>query len=461
MSWTPQNGPQLDAIRAPFVDEIFFGGARGGGKTDFLLGDFAADVAEFSSAWRGILFRRNFPDLEEIEIRSREIYPSMFPGAEYRVGSRTWHFPNGSFLRFRHMENVGDADKYQGHSYSWIGFDELPTWPDLTAYHLLKACLRSAKIAIPNKRIRATGNPGGTGHQACKKYFQIEGRGKWGRAMVVDPLSNMTRMFIPSKLQDNTALTEFDPEYRNRLLAQAHGDNQLVKAWLDGDWDAFVGQYFSQWDERAFGIDGFDIPEDWTLFGALDYGEAKPSSFGLYTVDFDGKVYRICEYYQDDATASQHAFDIVKTIQNCPFTQGRMPEVIYADPSMWVQRKLSESMTRSPADFFSDQGLILQRANNDRISGWRRVKDLFYQKRFFFFKGWNDNLVRTIPALPTSHNNMEDLDTRAEDHAADELRYGIMHFYEPFAQPEESAPHIFSGEALLGGLRETHEELIA
>ena len=56
---------------------------------------------------------------------------------------------------------------------------------------------------------------------------------------------------------------------------------------------------------------------------------------------------------------------------------------------------------------------------------------------------------------------MEDLDTRAEDHAADELRYGIMHFYEPFAQPEETVPHIFSGEALLGGLRETHEELTA
>ena len=99
-SWTPQSGPQEAAIRtAGFVDELFFGGARGGGKSDFLLGDFASDVPQYGTAWRGILFRKNFPDLEEIEMRSKELFYGMFPGAEYRVGTKTWHFPGGAFLR--------------------------------------------------------------------------------------------------------------------------------------------------------------------------------------------------------------------------------------------------------------------------------------------------------------------------------------------------------------------------
>ena len=81
-TWTPQSGPQEAAIRtAGVVDELFFGGARGGGKSDFLLGDFASDVTEYGSAWRGILFRKNFPDLEEIEMRSKELFYGMFTGS--------------------------------------------------------------------------------------------------------------------------------------------------------------------------------------------------------------------------------------------------------------------------------------------------------------------------------------------------------------------------------------------
>lgn len=42
------------------------------------------------------------------------------------------------------------------------------------------------------------------------------------------------------------------------------------------------------------------------------------------------------------------------------------------------------------------------------------------------------NLIRTLPALPYSPRNPEDLDTNAEDHAVDALRYGltrVKHFF--------------------------------
>jgi hypothetical protein len=36
------------------------------------------------------------------------------------------------------------------------------------------------------------------------------------------------------------------------------------------------------------------------------------------------------------------------------------------------------------------------------------------------------NLIRTLPALPHSSTNPEDVDSKAEDHAYDALRYGLM-----------------------------------
>ena len=65
-AWEPQPGPQSSAITAAFIDELFFGGARGGGKSDYLLGDYLQDIS-IGSAWRGIIFRKTYPELEELK----------------------------------------------------------------------------------------------------------------------------------------------------------------------------------------------------------------------------------------------------------------------------------------------------------------------------------------------------------------------------------------------------------
>jgi hypothetical protein len=70
--WEPQPGPQSLAIGAPFVTELMYGGARGGGKSDYLLGDFLQDIG-IGEAWRGIIFRRSYPELEELITRAKEI----------------------------------------------------------------------------------------------------------------------------------------------------------------------------------------------------------------------------------------------------------------------------------------------------------------------------------------------------------------------------------------------------
>ena len=422
--WKPQPGPQEKAIRASFVDELFYGGSRGGGKTDTLLGLWAAHVVECGQHARGIIFRRTYPELDEIIERSRQMYNGMFPGAEYKVGSHTWHFPNGAMLRLRHIETELDADHYQGHSYSYIGWDEITSWNDLKPSPRLKACLRSAHD-VPNKQIISTGNPGGPGHNEVKAYFidpAPEGE-------LIEGKDGMTRMFIRSLITDNKILLQNDPGYINRL--KNVGDENLVRAWLAGDWDAIVGAFFGNWKNEQIGVPSFEIPSHYPLFGALDYGESSPSSFGLYTVDMDNSVFRIAEYYRANCTASQHADNINELIESNPFTDGRRPTAIYADPSIFVKRRLTDVMNHSAADIFAEAGLWLTRANNDRVNGWRVVNDALIKDRLFCFSGWNDNLMRTMPSLPRSKGNMEDLDTHAEDHAADELRYAMMHVYKP------------------------------
>mgnify|MGYP003624215924 FL=1 len=254
-------------------------------------------------------------------------------------------------------------------------------------------------------------------------------------------------MYIRSLVTDNKILMERDPHYVNRL--KGVGDELLVKAWLEGDWDAFVGQYFNLWQEKNIGVPSFVIPDHWTLFGGLDYGEANFTSFGLYSVDFDGNIYRLCEYYRDNATASTHAYEINKMIEACPFTNGRRPTTIYADPSMFVKRRLSEVINHSPADVFADHGLFLTRANNDRVTGWRVINDALANNRLYAFSGWNDNLFRIMPALPRDKKNPEDLDTHAEDHAADELRYAMMHLYKPASPIQRANKDPFHGDNVI------------
>ena len=120
-AWIPQRGPQLHALYATRVHVLLFGGARGGGKSDYLLGDYYQDVYQYGRNWQGIMFRRTYPELEGLIQRGK----SIFQDAEWLEGKRQFQWPNGAILKMRHAENVADVSKYQGHHYGWVGFDEI------------------------------------------------------------------------------------------------------------------------------------------------------------------------------------------------------------------------------------------------------------------------------------------------------------------------------------------------
>ena len=213
MNWQPQPGPQEKAIRANFVDEIFYGGGRGGGKSWTLCYMFLMGVEKYGEHWKGVLFRRTYPELDEIIDQTRKMYRDFYPDAEYKVGTHQWQFSNGATLKLRHIENEADADHYQGMAFTFVAFDELGSWSDLKAYHKIKACLRSGSADVPDKKIVSSGNPGGPNHQNIKKYFIDPAP----EGTVIEGEDGMNRMYIRSLVTDNKILLDRDPHYINRL----------------------------------------------------------------------------------------------------------------------------------------------------------------------------------------------------------------------------------------------------
>lgn len=239
--WRPL--PAQRAALACGAYELLYGGAAGGGKSDYLLVAPLRWVHLPQS--RAILFRRSFPELERTLIaRSHEIYRPL--GATYHATRREWAFPRGGLVTFGYLESPTDALRYQGAEFSFVGFDEL-THFDEASYTYLSSRLRSAH-GIP-VRLRATTNPGGPGHEWVRRRWgawigreptAAPGERRWydpdGREVPEGTPDALSRAFLPAALRDNPYL---GPEYRAQLLAL---DPVTRAQLLDGDWDAAVGE---------------------------------------------------------------------------------------------------------------------------------------------------------------------------------------------------------------------------
>ena len=126
--WAPLPGSQTEYLRCP-ITEVLLEGNRGPGKTDCLLMDFAQFVGHgFGAAWRGILFRRTFPELADIVAKSLQWFSRLFPDATYNQSKHEWRFAGGETLRFSYMEKPKDYYRYHGQQFTWIGWDELTNW---------------------------------------------------------------------------------------------------------------------------------------------------------------------------------------------------------------------------------------------------------------------------------------------------------------------------------------------
>lgn len=443
-AWKPQPGPQTEAIKHAYVEELLYGGARGGGKTAYLLGDFGQDVPrEGGESWHGVLFRRTYGQLEEVIKQSQEVYPRWFdPNGEglvtYLAGEKTWKWKNGATLKLRYAESHDDWMQYHGHQFTWIGWDELTTWPTPELYLRMKATLRSANPAIKYKRIRATANPGGPGHGWVKDYFSIKDYPEGGVVLTPTDGSGRRRMFIKSKVSDNKVLLEATPDYEATL--RSLGSPELVRAWLDGDWNVVQGAYFPEFARHSHVVEPFPIPHSWTKIRAMDWGSASPFAV-LWAAVSDGQpvpvtgdrypkgaliLYR--EWYGTKGhnvglklTDEQVADGILER------ELGEVPNDSVLDPSAFMQKGGPSSAERMARH--SQQAVMFRKADNNRIAGWAALRARLVgttEGPMLYVFSTCPHLIEHLPQLQHDPNKPEDADTDGEDHLADALRYLCM-----------------------------------
>lgn len=445
--WAPQPGPQSAMIECP-VFEVFFGGARGGGKTEAALGDWIQHSGLYGEAAIGVFFRKTFTQLSEVIARSQQLFGKL--GAKWRGDVATWTMPGGARLLFRHLERDSDADNYQGHNYTRNYFEELTNHPTSGPYNKLKATLRSAS-GVPTG-IRSTGNPGGPGHGWVKhRFIDPDPAGyKVIREPYRNPFTNETvyldRVFIPSRLIDNRLLMVNDPLYVAKL--QEAGSARLVKAWLLGDWNFIDGAFFDEFDPEVHIIPHSMLstfPSHLTCFRAMDWGFAKPFSIGWYVVSdgtfgFPNKaIIKVSEWYGCTGkpnvglrmNADAVGAGIMKRDKLLADDYGW--RVVYGviDPAAWTQDggpAIAETMAVEGAHFL--------RADNKRDAGWMQLRRGLRGapaadggtdgRPLLYFSELCHDTIRTLPLLQHDEHKVEDLDTDGEDHAADETRYACM-----------------------------------
>lgn len=447
--WSPQEGPQSALLECP-VFEVFYGGARGGGKTESSIGDWIQHSSLYGADAIGIFVRRKLTQLTEVIARTKQIFPKL--GGKYNEQQKTWTMGNGARLKFVYLERDSDAEEYQGHSYTRIYVEEVTNFPMPGPIDRLRATLRSG-AGVP-VGMRLTGNPGGPGHNWVKaRYINPNPKGyqviNEECEVEIDGVKSMVRLdrvFIPSKLGDNMLLMRNDPTYVLRL--RQSGSEQLVKAWLEGNWDIVDGAFFEEFSEilhvKPASYINHATPQT-IRFRSFDWGSAKPFSVGWYAIcdglwpSFDpfpeGAIFKYREWYGAKAPNVGLKLTAVE-VQNGvlgPTGQklseglldmeiGERIRYAVADPSIFIRNggpSIAESMHRSR----------WRKADNKRQPGWEAVHHRLRGEAgipMLYFADCCEDSIRTIPSLQHDENNPEDLDTDAEDHAADELRYACM-----------------------------------
>lgn len=400
---------------------VLFGGSRGPGKSYWLRWSLLWLLLYYSKAL-GIkaptvgLFCEDYPTLADRQIKRIKI---EFPGWLGEV-KRTETDGLGFYIKPEYgggilaLRNLDEPSKYMGAEFASIGIDQLEK-QKLETFDILRGSLRWPGIPAIWRKFLGSANPGGVGHGWVKGF--------WVDRLIPKRLQKYRKLFafVPALPDDNPSL---DQDYWDELDSLPE---PYRSAWRYGDWSVFAGQVFVEFRTETHVCAPFDIPSHWTIVRGLDWGYQSPfACVWLARNPDNGRIYLYREAYETKYTDRRQA----RLIRDMTPDYEKI-RATYADPSMWTKKNM-EDQTFSSADEYRAEGVILTRADNDRIQGVRKLHELMAnladgKPGLMVFEDCVES-IRTLSELVGDPANPEDVDTRSDDHLYDALRYGTTSF---------------------------------
>lgn len=394
---------------------IFAGGARGGGKSHLAVAIAVLSALQFPGL-RVMIIRRSMEELRQqlIDNLLLKLYrpDELF---QWRRSIKTADFPNGSKIYFRSIENPDDVNKVLGVEFGMVILDEGNQLGEIIIQRVAGS-IRSFDIPNWKPTLLVTGNPGGLSDRYFKDRYIRPDYSKWepGELAIKDE-----HIYVPFGVRDNPYATS---EYIDTLASMPEA---IRRAWLDGDWDSYQGQFFEDWNPKVHIVEPFNIPQNWSRWRAVDLGYGTHPSVCLFAAQdpHDGTVYIYDEVATKDTT------DIfIDMILNASGDDYFGLDLF--DPNSLKSRRGETTDSVSPGTMFREAGIWVIPADNARVNGWMNVKAWLADRpnrpaRLRIFSNCL-GLIETIP-LQRYVEGKADLNTRGQDDYVDALRYLLSH----------------------------------
>lgn len=448
---------QADALQCG-ATEILYGGAAGGGKSH-LMRALALLVCASVPGVQVYLFRRHYADLYKNHMEGPSGFPTMLQPlgrcARINESKNFIAFGNGSKIHLCHLQHRKDLNNYHGAEMHLLLMDELTHFVD-AEYRFLRNRVRLGGLQVPanplNLRlpmIVGGSNPGNIGHNWVKRTFVDHG--PWHKHQAPSDEGGMVRCFIPSRVEDNPTLLAHDPGYLDRLSGL--GDPALVKAMREGDWNIVAGGALDDvWSDELI-VPRFRVPAGWRIDRSFDWGSSHPFSVGWWAeangeeVTINGQPWafprgtliRIHEWYGTRKAGSNDGIKLsaseiaegIKAREQHMLAAGWIAGKVRPGPADGQIYQVTQSDTDTIAAKMARHGITWTRADKSpgsRINGLELVRERMRcdEGPGLYFMEHCRAAISTLPILPRSQSHPEDVDSAAEDHIYDEVRYRVL-----------------------------------
>jgi hypothetical protein len=448
---------QHRAMTTP-ANEILVGGSAGPGKSYFLRAAsiiWALEIPGISI----FLFRRLYKELMPNHVYGAGKYMEMLKemmdagDVDFNKSEGVFSFWNASRIQLCHAQYPDDVLIYLGAEFNVLLVDEATQFTE-KMIRFLRSRVRLGSLEVPQKwkgklpKAIYASNPGGVGHNYFKQGFVDHGAGVVHQAPEED--GGMIREYIPALYTDNVVMMRNDPTYASRL--KGLGDEKLVEAYLKGSWDISAdGMFSGLWEPRIHILDDVVVPASWRVDRGYDYGSSAPAG-ALYFAESNGEEFIVDGrartipprslivigevYFADDEykglnlTPSQMAERMVKYEFAAKLRSRCKPgpadsSIFQASPGF---ESVAKQMSRSGVDF-----VMADKTSGSRKRGVQFIKQMLTAAKMrkpdqphLYVARRCKHLIRTLPNLPKDVADPDDVDSTAEDHLFDVLRYRTL-----------------------------------